>query len=360
MGSNSVQHFTTKIIIHREENRLNKFKKWQRQIKRKPLQFTRSVVQIVFAFFLLYVGLKFYGFYLHFASMGVMPYVERPPAVEGFLPISAFVALKVWLTTWEFDHIHPAGLILFTFFVASGFVFRKAFCGWMCPVGTLSEWTGKLGNKVLKKQFEPPKWLVWVLTPLKYLLLLFFAKMVIFNMPVYAAKEFLQSPYNKISDVKMLLFFLQIGSFALTVIFILFILSLFIKNFWCRFLCPYGALIGIGGLFGISRITRNEDTCINCNQCTRACPQGIRVSEKKQVLAPECTACFACVEACPVKDTLKMKTTGFSLNKWVLPATFFSLFFITIVIAKVTGHWETTITYEEFQQLITYIDYLTH
>lgn len=339
---------------------MKQIKKLKRQIKRKPVQFTRAMVQIVFACFLLYIGIKFYRFYLHFASFGATPFVDRPPAVEGFLPISAFVALKVWLTTWDFDHIHPAGLILFTFFVASGFLFRKSFCGWMCPVGTLSEWVGKLGNKVLKKQVEPPKWLIWLLTPLKYVLLLFFAKMVIFNMPVNAAKEFLNSPYNKISDVKMLLFFLEIGTFALTVIFILFILSLFIKNFWCRFLCPYGALIGIGGLFGITRITRNEETCINCQQCTRACPQGIKVAEKRRVLAPECTACFACVEACPVKETLQMKTANRSLNKWVLPITFFSLFFLTVLIAKVTGNWETSITYEEFQQLIYYIDYLSH
>lgn len=332
----------------------------KRKIKRKPVQYTRAAVQIAFALFILYVGVKFYKFYLHFASFGSLPFVERPAAVEGFLPIGSLVGLKVWLTTWEFDHVHPAGLVLFIFFVASGFIFRKSFCGWMCPVGTLSNWVDRLGEKILKKQFEPPRWLVWLLTPLKYLLLIFFAKMVIFNMPVMAAKEFLNSPYNKVSDVKMLLFFLQISAFSLAVIFIIFILSLFIKNFWCRFLCPYGALIGLGSIFGISRITRNEETCIDCKQCTRACPMGIQVAEKKRVLDPECTACFSCVEACPKKDTLQMKTGNIALNKWVMPATFFSLFFLTVLIAKVTGNWESSITYEEYEQLIRYIHYIGH
>lgn len=336
------------------------FNKLRRKFKREPVQLTRAAVQIMFALFLLYVGIKFYQFYLHFASFGTIPYVERPPAVEGFLPISAFVALKVWLLTWDFDQIHPAGLVLFMFFVGSGFLFRKAFCGWMCPVGTLGEWVDKLGKKVLKKQFEPPRWLVWLLTPLKYLLLIFFAKMVIFNMPVMAAKQFLDSPYNKVSDVKMLLFFTQISAFSLGVIFIIFILSLFIKNFWCRFLCPYGALIGLGGLLGISRISRNKDTCIDCKQCTRACPMGIQVAEKKAVLDPECTACLACVESCPMKDTLQMKVGPSPVNKWVLPVTFFSLFFLTVLIAKMTGHWETSITYEEFQQLIRHVNYIGH
>ena len=92
-------------------------KKWYlRQIKRRPIELARSVVQLAFAFFLLYVGIRFYQFYLHFESLGIEPYVQRPPAVEGFLPISALVALKVWVMTGEFDQIHPAGLITVNLF----------------------------------------------------------------------------------------------------------------------------------------------------------------------------------------------------------------------------------------------------
>lgn len=334
--------------------------KWKRKIQKKPIQFIRSLVQIIFLIFLLYVGWEFFRFYQHFSTFGVEPYVERPSAVEGFLPISALVALKAWLTTGEFDQIHPAGLALFSFIVVSGFLFRKSFCSWMCPVGTISEWTGRLGKKIFKRNFDIPRWVTWLLYPLKYILLAFFAKMIIFDMPVFAASQFLNSPYNKISDVKMMLFFLNISAFALKFILLMFVLSLFFKNFWCRFLCPYGALIGIGGLFGITKVTRNEDTCINCNQCTRVCPQRIKVSEKKQVLTPECTACMQCIEACPVKDTLNMKTGGKKVNKWAIPIAFFALFTLTIIIAKTTGNWDTSITYEEFQKLIYNLDYIGH
>jgi polyferredoxin len=269
-----------------------KSKKWYvRQMKKRPIEIVRYGVQLAFLFFLLYVGLRFYQFYMHFSTMGAEPFVERPSAVEGFLPISALVALKVWLLSGEFDRIHPAGLILFTFFVGSSLVFRKAFCGWICPIGTVSEWTGKLGKKLFKKNFDLPKWVIWLLTPLKYILLAFFLVMVL-NMPVPEAKYFLSDSYNKVSDVKMLQFFLHIGGLGLKVIVVLFVLSLFFKNFWCRFLCPYGALIGLGSLLGISKIKRNVDTCISCEQCTKVCPQRIKVSEKKSVLNPECTACM--------------------------------------------------------------------
>lgn len=338
-----------------------KSKAWHvRQFKRRPVQYVRMSVQIIFSIFLMYVGFRFYQFYNHFASLGIEPYVERPAAVEGFLPISALVALKVWIFTGEFDRIHPAGLLLFTFFIGSGLLFRKTFCSWICPVGTLSEWTARLGKMIFKKNFDLPKWLSWLLISVKYLLLLFFLKMIVIDMPIYFAWDFLHTPYNKVSDVKMLLFFLNLGGFALKVIIVVFILSLFFPNFWCRFLCPYGALIGLGTIFGVTKIMRNEDTCIDCRQCTRVCPQRIRVHEKKTVLTPDCTTCMSCVEACPVKDTLNMTVATKKVNKWVIPTAFFGLFVLMIIIAKLTGNWNTIITYEEFIELIPYIDRIGH
>jgi polyferredoxin len=338
-----------------------KSKAWHvRQFKRRPVQYVRMSVQILFSIFLLYVGFRFYQFYNHFATLGIEPYVERPAAVEGFLPISALVALKLWLFTGEFDRIHPAGLLMFTFFVGSGFLFRKTFCSWICPVGTLSEWTARLGKMIFKKNFDMPQWLSWLLISLKYLLLLFFLKMIVIDMPLYFAWDFLQTPYNKVSDVKMLLFFLNLGGVALKVIVVVFILSLFFPNFWCRFLCPYGALIGLGTVFGVTKIKRNEDTCIDCRQCTRVCPQRIKVHEKKAVLTPDCTACMSCIEACPVKDTLNMTVATKKVNKWVIPSVFFGLFILLVIIAKLTGNWNTIITYDEFLELIPYIDRIGH
>lgn len=335
-------------------------KKYYKRVKRHPIQYTRMAVQIIFALFLLFIGIRFYQFYSHFNSLGLDPLVSRPPAVEGFLPISALVALKVWITTGIFDPIHPAGLVLFAFFIASGFFFRKAFCGWMCPIGTLSEWLARLGKKLFKRNFDVPKWLKWILTPIKYLILLIFLKMIVFDMPTFFAIDFMAGDYNKISDVKMMLFFLNIGGLGLKVILVLVVLSLFVKNFWCRFLCPYGALIGLGSVFGITKIKRNQDLCIDCNACTRVCPQRVTVSKVKTVKTPDCTACMSCVEVCPVKDALNMTVATKKVNKWIVPAAFFATFFIVIAIAKLTGHWHTMITYEEWRHLIPNIYNIGH
>ncbi len=336
-------------------------KKLVRKLKRRPIEYTRMTVQLLFLFFILFVGFRFYQFYNHFATSGVESFVERPSAVEGFLPVSALVGFKVWITSGDFDPVHPAGLVLLLFIVGSGFLFRRSFCSWICPIGTVSEWIGKLGKKLFKKKsFDLPKWLTWILFPLKYLLLGFFIKYILIDMPGVDAINFMMSPYNIISDVKMLQFFLNISGFAIKFILVLFVLSLFFRNFWCRFLCPYGALIGIGSLLGITKIKRNEDSCIDCNACTRVCPQRIRVSETKAVLTPECSACMLCVEACPVKDTLTVQVGKKKVNKWVIPVSFFIVFTITIIVAKLTGHWNTIITYDDFKVLIPMMDSIGH
>jgi len=65
--------------------------------------------------------------------------------------------------------------------------------------------------------------------------------------------------------------------FALTVVAILFALSLVVRGFWCRYLCPYGGLLGILGMFSPTRIVRNPKSCIDCSACTHACPAFIKV-----------------------------------------------------------------------------------
>ncbi|WP_258000413.1 4Fe-4S binding protein [Bacillus sp. Marseille-P3661] len=140
--------------------------------------------------------------------------------------------------------------------MSSSLLFRKAFCSWLCPVGTLSEFLGKLGKQISKKNLKVPKPLVYILQSIKYILLVLIIKVIIFDMPTTSTIDFLNSPYNKVADIKMMLFFLNISDLAIKVLLILTLLSLLFQNFWCRFLCPYGALIGLGSLFQITKIKR--------------------------------------------------------------------------------------------------------
>ena len=110
--------------------------------------------------------------------------IQRPPGVEGFLPIGALMGWKLFLSTGTWDTVHPAAMVIFGFAVLISLMFRKSFCGWFCPVGTVSEWLWKLGRRLAGRNYKLPGWADYPLRGLKYLLLGFFI-WIIFSMNSY-------------------------------------------------------------------------------------------------------------------------------------------------------------------------------
>jgi polyferredoxin len=267
------------------------------------------------------------------------------------------MSLKYTLQTGAINGVHPAGLFVLAAILAIGVLLKKAFCSWLCPVGTLSEFLWLFGQRLFKRSFQPPHWLDIPLRGLKYFLLAFFV-LAILRMDPPNLELFLQSPYNKMADVKMYLFFANIGSFALWTILGLMFLSMLIKNFWCRFLCPYGALLGVASLFSPAKITRNASTCIDCVLCTKACPAAINVHSAGRVSSDECTGCYRCVEACPVKNTLQMKTVAgdVAIPSWVFGTLVAGIFVACTGMAMLTGHWRNEIGKEEYARRFQQIE----
>ncbi|MBI3189991.1 MAG: 4Fe-4S binding protein, partial [Ignavibacteriales bacterium] len=295
-------------------------------------QFLRSTIQFAFILLCGWIGIEFYLFMQWGTSNGEQTFFERPPGAEGFLPISALMSLKYWLQTGIINDVHPSGLFIFIAIVAVGILLKKAFCSWLCPIGTLSESLWMFGKKLFGRNLTTPKWLDYPLRSLKYLLLFFFVNSI-WQMTVPDLQAFIYSPYNKMADVKMYQFFAHISTFALWSIIILMVFSLFIKNFWCRFLCPYGALLGVLSWLSPLKITRNKSTCIDCELCTKACPSNIKVHKVKKIWSDECMNCLACVEACPVKQTLDVRV---SFTKTHVPNWVFGVLVVGTFVA-ITG-----------------------
>jgi len=327
---------------------------WHRNIflrLREDSQLLRSTVQLSFALLCIWIGIEFYLFMEWGLSAGVERFVPRPPGVEGFLPISALISLKYWIQTGFVNDIHPAGLFIFLAIVATGFLLKKSFCGWLCPIGTLSESLWMFGEKVFGRNLRIPRWIDYPLRSLKYLLLAFFV-ISIWHMDVLSMRTFIESPYNKMADAKMYLFFADIDTVALWTILGLVVLSVVIRNFWCRYLCPYGALLGALSWLSPLKITRNESTCTDCKLCTKACPSAIRVHKHTRVWSDECMSCYRCVEACPVKDTLEFRATkrGKPVAAWVFGILVAGVFTGITGLAMLTGHWQNRIPQAEYQK----------
>jgi polyferredoxin len=328
----------------------------------KPIQKFRFIVQIAFVVLCIWIGYDFYKFVSYLESGGTIEFTSRPPGVDGFLPISSLMSFYLFLKTGQIHMAHPAGVIILFAIVLMSFLVSKSFCSWFCPVGFLSEMLGNVGEKLFKKKIKMPKFLDFPLRSIKYLLLAFLVYTVFIMMNEIALKEFLDSPYNIVADIKMYYFFAKISRFSLVVIGALFLLSIIFRNFWCRYLCPYGALLGFIALFSPNKIKRNADTCINCEACTKVCPSFINVHKVKKVVSDECTSCFNCIDICPVKDALHIKPALVKkeLNKKLTGGIIVSIFLLTTGIAMLTGHWQNNIIKEEYLIHFKNIEKLDH
>ncbi len=310
-------------------------------------QTVRRAVQFSFLGLNLWIGIEFYLFVRQFETGGGAIVWERPPGVEGWLPIAGLLNLKSLFTTGEVPAVHPAAMVLLAAFLGMSLIFRRAFCGWVCPVGTISEQLWKFGQKMFRRTWSLPRWLDLTLRPIKYLLLAFFAFAAV-TMPAEAIDDFMHSPYGALADVKMLDFFRDIGMVGVGVLVVLTAASFFVKNVWCRYLCPYGALTGISSLISPMRITRVPDKCIDCAKCTRACPSDLPVDRLIQIRSAECVGCMECISSCPAVGALELR----AVSRWHVSPTAIAvgiaaIFLISVGIAQLTGHWQSPIPIAE-------------
>lgn len=321
----------------------------------KPIQKYRFISQSIIVLVSIWIGIEFYFFVNYLQSGGaVSEYFQRPAGVEAFLPISALMSLYYFFLTGEIHQAHPAGFFILLGIIAVSFTFGKSFCSWMCPVGFISELVGDFGDKISKKLFKKkikmPKYLDVPLRSVKYLLLGFFVYAIFFAMTASSLKYFLDSPYNIMADVKMFYFFADISRFALLIIAALFLLSVVFRNFWCRYLCPYGALLGVIALFSPNKIKRDPVSCIDCGLCNKACPSNIKVDQKITVFSDECSTCMSCVDACPVKDTLQLKSvyTKKTVDKKKIGIAIAAVYLAVISIGIISGNWQNNVSQKEY------------
>ncbi len=278
------------------------------------------------------------------------------PDFEAYCPFGGIQALGSYLTMDSLSCSMTSTQIMMGVALFIGIVlFSRLFCGYICPLGTISEWLGKLGDR-LKVRITPKGFVDYALRLLKYALLFITFYFTLKSSELFCKKF---DPYYAAvsgfnSDVVLWWALIAIGVLVLG--------SIFFRLFWCRYLCPLGALSAIfkfswwflgamalyvillltgleipyiwpliiitagGYILEVARmdrvrpdpvhITRNTDTCTSCGLCTESCPQGIDVASMEKVTHTDCNLCGDCLHACPEKDTLQINKRNM---KW-LPA----------------------------------------
>ncbi|MBZ0158132.1 MAG: 4Fe-4S binding protein [Alphaproteobacteria bacterium] len=329
-------------------------------IDRSRIRKIRALVQWIVLAMVTYAGISFY-FFARALENGIMPSISRSPSVEGFMPIGALMALKLWIAGGVFDPVHPAALVLFIIALLMALLLKKSFCSWICPVGTLSEAVGQAGKKLFGKNVALPKFLDYPLRSVKYLLMAFFLYVILLKMTPPEIVMFLDTPYWKVADIKLLAFFTEMSLTTQVTLGVLFGASLFYRNVWCRYLCPYGGLLGLLSAASPITIQRNQERCIRCGSCSRNCPSLLPVDRKKAIRSPECTGCLTCVSHCPAEGALNMALPNRrSIKPELFVAAVVVVFFGGILVARLSGKWHSSVTPEELMVIVPYIKALAH
>jgi polyferredoxin len=225
--------------------------------------------------------------------------------VEKYCPFGGFETAWSFVTRRSFSC--AAGELNFALFLALlalTIVARKAFCSWICPVGTVNEWIFGLTRRLgWRFPIEPAprvdRALRWLRLPVLVWILVFTWKTGELVFRGYDPYYILFSVHGH--EVKLWSY--AILAAVLGAAFV-------VPMAWCRYLCPLGGTLWPLSVLGRLRLRRIEPSCTGCAACSRACPHGIPVAKVTEVRSGECTLCLECVEACPAAGTLELRLEG--------------------------------------------------
>lgn len=181
------------------------------------------------------------------------------------------------------------------FITISAILLGPIFCGWMCFLGLYQDIMRYLGKFIKKEPIEPPQKAHGILK---------FSRYIFLAGSLTIGGAFLFPPHVWGTWAGLIKGHIEINT-AFYFLILLGVFSLFTKRFFCRYLCTFGAKLGLYSLLRPITISRNE-SCISCKLCSKECPMHIQVDKTNSLASPNCINCLKCIEYCP-KDSLSIK-----------------------------------------------------
>ncbi len=261
---------------------------------------TRTVIQIIFLVGTILIGLRH-----------IMPgESSKGGAFDVFCPFGAVETFWIFITTGEtLKTTSPLNFSILFGVLGVSFIAGRAFCGWMCPVGTLQDFLANLSKRYFRNKKKQPAGKqiplpfrislrndAW-LRSLKYLVLAII---------LLASTFAVYPPLREICPARALLSFQLTTPLLWSVLITFVITSLVNRRFWCKYLCPLGAILAPFNKIAPLRLVLNTDSCTNCRRCESACPMDIP-DLTHNLRSAECIECLQCQETCNEQDALELQ-----------------------------------------------------
>jgi len=224
--------------------------------------------------------------------------IKLYPAIDAFCPFGGLESLFSFLKYNVFlKRIALSSLILFGAVMISAVIFRRTFCGNICPLGFLQEIPGFIGRKLLKRRFVIHPKIDRYLRLVKFPLLVVILGLTWLNFNLVFRPFDPWAAYHHIGSDELISGYLL----GFIILIISLIASFFSDRIFCKYICPMGAVLVPASKIGIFKIRNNKSVCTDCGRCDEICQMNISVSDSKEVTSGECISCMDCVAECPVE-----------------------------------------------------------
>jgi len=259
------------------------------------------------------------------------------PPLDSYCPFGAIETFYLYLTSGTFlRRVGYSNLIMLFGLIVIGLLLKSGFCGWICPFGTLQEWIRKIGIKKLGNKKYIPEKLDYLCRNLKYFVLI-----LIIGATIATGRMIFRD-----WDPFIAFFHFGFGDLKWTAYLVLLIVlfgSFYITRFWCRYLCPLGAIVGLLGKLGMYKIECENELCVECKQCEKLCPMDIKIAKMGRITSVDCISCLDCLEAEDKKYAISLRkpNLGRKLKPALYPFFLLIIFFGVIGVSQAVGIWKT-------------------
>ncbi len=262
---------------------------------------------------------------------------------ESYVPVDLFLRLDplVFLGTLLSSRVWLWSLVPGLAVIGLTFIIGRFFCGYICPMGTTLDVSDRLLRPGKKNQTGPDPQKDKPLRKIKYFVLFFilgtallgvssaflasplslitrFYGLIVYPSLIFLGDTFLEFllPLNlwlgldSLAYAEFQLYRFTAGWFIVLFFGAVFLLVFFSPRFWCRYLCPSGAILALAGRKPLIRRTVSSK-CTDCGICRKNCPAGAIADDPSITFYQECIVCETCVRVCPEKAV----SFGYNPNK---------------------------------------------